>query len=89
MKYRHIQSRLTPEGVLAHLGRSDIPITDVSVTQGYTDRGEPFVEVDFGDAQLSAEEERKLRVYLGDFAPEIESVKGRVKQLEIERKGVI
>ncbi len=85
MKYRHTQSRPTPEGVLAYLGRSDIPITKVSVAQGYTDRGEPFVEVDLGDAELSAEEESKLRGYLGDSAPEIDDLKSRLHRLEDQK----
>lgn len=85
MKYRHTQSRPTPEGVLAYLGRTDIMATDVSVTQGYTDRGEPFIEVDLGDVQLSVDEERKLRGYLGDSAPEIANLKSRLQSLE-ERK---
>lgn len=82
MKYRHTQSRPTPEGVLAYLGRTNIPITNVSVTQGYTDEGEPFVEVDLGDAQLSADEETKLRGYLGDFALEIDDLRARLQRLE-------
>jgi len=82
MKYKHINSRPTAEGVLAHLGRTEIPITNVSVTQGYTDEGEPFVEVDFGGAQLSADEERKLRGYLGDSAPEIDDLRARLQGLE-------
>ena len=82
MKYKHINRRPTPESVLTFLGRTDIPITNMSVTQGYTDEGEPFVEVDFGDAQLSAEEESKLRGYLGDSAPEIHDLKARLEGLE-------
>ena len=82
MKYRHINSRPTAEAVLAHLGRTEIPITNVSVTQGHTDEGEPFVEVNFGDVQLSAEEERKLRGYLGDSAPEMDDLKARLQRLE-------
>jgi len=82
MKYKQINRRPTGEGVLAHLGRTEIPITNVSVTQGHTDEGEPFVEVDFGDAQLSAEEERKLRGYLGDYAPEMDDLKARLQRLE-------
>ena len=82
MKYRHSNSRPTAEGVLAHLGRTEIPIANVSVTQGYTDEGEPFVEVDFVGAQLSAEEESKLRGYLGDSAPEMDDLKARLQRLE-------
>ena len=82
MIYRHINRRPTPEKVLAHLGRTDIPITNVSVTQGYTDEGEPFVEVDFGHFELSAEEERFLKGYLGDSAPEMDDLKARLQRLE-------
>ena len=82
MKYKHIKSRPTPEIILAHLGRNDIPITDVSVTEGYTEAGEPFVEVDFGNAQLSTEEEGRLKGYLGDLASEIADLKARIKTLE-------
>ena len=85
MKYTHIQSKPTPERVLAYLGRTDIVATNVSVTQGYTDEGEPFVEVDLGDAQLSADEERELRGYLGDSAPEIADLKERLQRLEEQR----
>jgi len=82
MKYKHITSKPTPEKVLAHLGRTDIPITNVSVTQGYTEAGEPFIEVDLGDVKLSPDEERKLNGYLGDFAPEIDDLKDRLQRLE-------
>lgn len=82
MKYTHINRKSTPEGVLASLRRPDIPITDVSVTQGYTDEGEPFIEVDLGDVQLSPDEERKLKGYLGDLAPEIDDLKDRLQRLE-------
>ena len=82
MKYRHINCRPTAEGVLDYLGRTEIPITSMSVTQGYTDEGEPFVEVDFGGAQLSAEEESKLRGYLGNSAPGIDDLKARLQRLE-------
>ena len=82
MKYEHIKRRPTPEGVLDYLGRTDIPIANVSVTQGYTDEGEPFVEVDLGHSQLSAEEERNLKGYLGDLAPKIDDLKARLERLE-------
>lgn len=82
MKYTHTKSRLTIEGVLASLGRTDIPITEVSVTEGITEAGEPFVEVDLGDVKLSPDEERKLNGYLGDFAPEIDDLKDRLQRLE-------
>ena len=82
MKYRHINRRPTPESVLTFLGRTEIPITNVSIIQGYTDEGEPFVEVDLGVAQLSAEEESKLRGYLGDAAPGIDDLRARLQRLE-------
>lgn len=82
MKYKHTQIRPTPEGVLAYLGRADIPITDVSVTQGYTDEGEPFGEVDFGPFELSTNEQRRLAIYLGDVAPEMEDFRTRLERLE-------
>lgn len=82
MKYKHIKGRLTIDGLLASLDRTDIPITEVSVTQGLTEEGEPFIEVDLGDVQLSADEERKLKGYLGDFAPEIYDLEARLQRLE-------
>ncbi|MFQ5925276.1 MAG: hypothetical protein ACE5IE_04710 [Dehalococcoidia bacterium] len=83
MRYKHINRRKpTPEGILAYLGRTDVPITDVAVTQGYSDEGEPFVEVDFGPFQLSTKEQRRLATYLGDVAPDMEDFRARLEMLE-------